>query len=58
VRRTGVYVTDANRAYLQAKADRGHMFGSGTFRLPVRGVLRESAEIGADGKNGDKGADY
>jgi hypothetical protein len=34
------------------------MFGSGTFRLPVRGVLRDAAEIGADGKNGDKDADY
>jgi hypothetical protein len=24
----------------------------------VRGVLRDAAEIGADGKNGDKEADY
>ncbi len=58
VRRTGVYVTDTNRAYLQAKADRGHLFGSGTFRVPVRGVLRGAREIGADDRNGDKEADY
>jgi GTP cyclohydrolase II len=38
IRRTGVYVTDANRAYLQAKFDHRHMFDPTTFRVPVKGV--------------------
>jgi GTP cyclohydrolase II len=38
IRSTGVYVTEANRAYLQAKFEHRHLLDPTTFRVPVKGV--------------------
>ena len=44
-RRTGVYVTDANRAYLQAKFDHRHLLDPTVFRVASKGV--ESGDEGS-----------
>jgi len=41
VRRTGVYVTNANRAYLQAKFEHRHMLDPRLFRAPAEAALAE-----------------